>query len=205
MKVLAVEDDPVAQLVLEAALKSLGHEAVLARDGESAWQTLNRDAALRVIVSDWRMPGVDGLELCRRVRGRRGDYVSFILLTQLSATEENVDAALEAGVDDFLTKPVDVRELKIRLHAAKRLIGLTSELRQLEAILPICGYCKKIRDDQNYWQQLESYIHTHTGTAFSHGVCPDCHQRHVVPMLRAAGINPEGPNPPGPPSASRVK
>ncbi|HVS51995.1 MAG TPA: response regulator transcription factor [Opitutaceae bacterium] len=185
MKILAVEDDPVAQLVLEAELKSLGHEVVLAANGEDAWDAL-RELALRVVVSDWRMPATDGLELCRRVRARGGDYVCFILLTQLSATDENVDAALAAGVDDFLTKPVDVRELKMRLHVAQRLVGLTSQVRQLESFLPICGYCKKIRDDRNYWQQLESYFSERMGTAFSHGVCPECHERHVVPMLRAA-------------------
>lgn len=200
MKILAVEDDPVALMVLEAALKSLGHEAVLASDGEAAWRALS-DPELRTVVSDWRLPSLDGLELCRRIRQRGGDYVCFILLTQLSATDENVDAALAAGVDDFLTKPVNVRELKVRLHVAQRLSGLTTEVRQLEAILPICGYCKKIRDDRNYWQQLESYLHAHTGAAFSHGVCPDCHQRHVVPMLRAAGVE-VAPRPP--PQAKRA-
>lgn len=195
MNVLAVEDDPVAQLVLEAELKSLGHEVRLAANGAEAWAALG-DPELRVVVSDWRMPGLDGLDLCRRIRARGGDYVCFILLTQLSATDENVDLALAAGVDDFLTKPVDVRELKMRLHVAARLIGLTAQVRQLESFLPICGYCKKIRADRDYWQQLESYFHERIGTAFSHGVCPECYERHVVPMVRAMKQELKGGPPP---------
>ncbi|MEO7414530.1 MAG: response regulator [Opitutaceae bacterium] len=201
MNILAVEDDPVAQLVLEAALKSLGHSVTLVSDGESAWDEL-RVRPARIVVSDWRMPRVDGLELCRRVRAQEGDYVYFILLTNLSATEENQEAALLAGVDDFLMKPVDVRELKTRLHVATRILNYATQVKELESFLPICGYCKKIRDDQNYWQQIEHYLHERTGAAFSHGVCPDCYQGQVVPMLRAAGIEP--PPAPGGPTVRAV-
>jgi DNA-binding response OmpR family regulator len=200
MNILAVEDDPIAQLVLEAALKSLGHTVTLTADGESAWQELRLRPA-RVIVSDWRMPKLDGLDLCRRVRAQAGDYVYFILLTNLSATEENQEAAIQAGVDDFLMKPVAVRELKMRLHVAARILDYATQVKELESFLPICGYCKKIRDDQNYWQQIEHYLHERTGAAFSHGVCPECYQQQVVPMLRAAGIEP--PPTPGVPPVAR--
>jgi sigma-B regulation protein RsbU (phosphoserine phosphatase) len=182
MKILAVEDDPVAQLVIESALKSLGHEVLLAVDGNRAWELL-ADRSVRVVVSDWRLPGLDGLDLCRLIRGRGGDYVSFILLTQLTASEVNIDAAIEAGVDDFLTKPVNIRDLKLRLHAAERVLGLNSQVRQLEGFLPICAHCKKIRDDRNYWQQIESYLNARTGTRFSHGICPECYEKITVPEL----------------------
>lgn len=188
MKILAIDDDPVAQLVLEAALKSLGHEVTLAADGVAAWHSL-QSLPIRVVVSDWQMPQLDGLELCRRIRAQTGrDYVYFILLTQHSATDQNHQAALEAGVDDFLTKPIDLRELRLRLHVAQRILEYTRQVRELESILPICGYCKKIRDDQNYWQQIEGYLHARTGTVFSHGCCPDCFQSKMVPMLRSSGV-----------------
>ncbi len=188
MKILAIDDDPVAQLVLEASLKSLGHEVTLANHGVEAWEKLQVQP-VRVVVSDWQMPQMDGLELCRRIRGRQGrEYVYFILLTQHSATEENHQAALEAGVDDFLTKPIDLRELKLRLHVAARILEYTKQVRELESILPICGYCKKIRDDQDYWQQIEGYLHARTGTVFSHGCCPDCFQSKLMPMLRETGV-----------------
>jgi len=187
MKILSVEDEPVAQLRLEAALKSLGHEVVLAADGEAAWDALS-DPRLRVVVCDWRLPKLDGLELCRRVREKREDYVCFILLTQRQANEENLKAAMAAGVDEFLTKPVDAHDLRLRLHVAERILGFTAELRRLENFVPICSYCKKVRDDKKYWQEIESYIASRAGTRFSHGICPQCYEINMAPELKKLGI-----------------
>ena len=105
------------------------------------------------------------------------------MLTQLSMNDENHQAALEAGVDDFLAKPVNVRDLRLRLHVAERILHFTHEVRALQDLLPICSYCKKIRDDQNYWQQIEGYISDRTGSDFSHSVCPECYRRVVLPEL----------------------
>ena len=196
MKILAVEDDPVARAVLRKALQRLGHEVVEATDGEAAWEKLQAEP-VRVVVSDWMMPRLDGLELCRRIRGGApADYLYFILLTSRDATEENSRAAGDAGIDDFLTKPLDLSELWTRLRVAERILGYTRQVRQLEELLPICSYCKKIRDDQNYWQQMEGYINERTGSEFSHSVCPDCYQSVVIPELEklkaavAAGTRP---------------
>lgn len=188
MKILVAEDDSIARLVLESALRKLGHETVSAANGDEAW-ALFCTAPVRVIVSDWMMPGTDGLELCQRVRARKTDYVYFILLTNLAANAENQHAAVEAGVDDFLSKPVDPQELWMRLRVAERILQFTTEVRQLESFLPICGYCKKIRDDSNYWQQVESYFKQKQGTQFSHSVCPDCMEKVVRPQLAALGID----------------
>lgn len=183
MKILAVEDDAVARAVLRQALRRLGHETIEAPDGEAAWELLQSET-VRVVVSDWTMPRSDGLELCRRIRARTGsEYIYFILLTSRDATEENQTAAADAGVDDFLTKPLDLAELWMRLRVAERILRYTTQVRQLEEMMPICSYCKKIRDDQNYWQQLEGYISERTGSDFSHSVCPDCYQNVVIPQL----------------------
>ena len=189
MKVLIAEDDMVASRVLEASLIKLGHEPLLAPEGESAWRIL-QEQPVRVVVSDWQMPGTDGLELCRRIRARAGEDIYFILLTQVAATARNLAEATEAGVDDFLGKPVDYGQLWMRLRVAGRILQFTTEVKQLESFLPICGYCKKVRDDKNYWQQIEQYMNTHAGTNFSHGVCPDCYDRVLVPQMQAAGIKP---------------
>lgn len=183
MKILAVEDDAVARAVLRQALLRLGHEVVEARDGAEALKVLAKEP-VRIVVSDWMMPELDGLGLCRAVRERlNADYVYFILLTSREADVDNQREAIDAGVDDFLTKPLDLQEIWMRLRVAERILRYATEVRQLEAFLPICGYCKKVRDDQNYWQQIESYINERTGTDFSHSVCPDCYQRVVVPEL----------------------
>lgn len=183
MRILAVEDDKVALAIIRQALNRLGHEVVEAADGKEAWKILQREP-VRVIVSDWEMPEADGLELCRRIRKRvKSEYVYFILLTARDASEANQQSAMEAGVDDFLSKPLDVNELRMRLRVAERILRYTTQVRQLEELLPICSYCKKIRDDQNYWQQMEGYINERTGSEFSHSVCPDCYQRVLVPEL----------------------
>jgi sigma-B regulation protein RsbU (phosphoserine phosphatase) len=145
---------------------------------------MKRNEDVRVVVSDWTMPNSDGLALCRKIRARVGaEYTYFILLTSRDATKENQTEAADAGVDDFLTKPLDLPELWMRLRVAERILRYTTQVRQLEEMLPICSYCKKIRDDQNYWQQLEGYIKERTGSDFSHSVCPDCFQRVVIPEL----------------------
>ncbi|HEY8932655.1 MAG TPA: response regulator [Rariglobus sp.] len=205
MKILAVEDDPVARAILHQALLRLGHEVVEAKDGVEALRILEKEP-VRLIVSDWMMPGLDGLGLCRALRNRlNADYVYFILLTSQQADVDNQREAIEAGVDDFLTKPLDVQEIWMRLRVAERILRYATEVRQLEAFLPICGYCKKVRDDQNYWQQIESYINERTGTDFSHSVCPDCYQRVVIPELEKlrASVN-EAPAPAAKPRVERT-
>ena len=183
MKILAVEDDPVARRVLRQALKKLGHDVIEAVNGEMGLDELSKEK-VRVIASDWVMPEMDGLEFCRRVRDRSTeDYVYFILLTSRTASAENEREAADAGVDDFLSKPLDINELWMRLRVAERILQFATQVRTLEAFLPICSYCKKVREDSNYWTQIESYINTRTGTDFSHSVCPDCYQAVVLPEL----------------------
>lgn len=183
MKILAVEDDVISRTVLRKTLQRFQHDVIEAVDGEDGWEKLQREP-VRVVVCDWMMPRLDGLDLCRRIRGQKGkDYIYFILLTSLGATEQNQRVAADAGVDDFLTKPLNMSELWPRLRVAERILGYTTQLRQLEELLPICSYCKKIRDDQNYWQQMEGYINERTGSEFSHSVCPDCYTRVIIPEL----------------------
>jgi sigma-B regulation protein RsbU (phosphoserine phosphatase) len=183
MKVLAVEDDAVARGVLRQALKRLDYDAVEAADGAAAWALFQKEP-VRIVVSDWMMPESDGLELCRRIRARPGaEYTYFILLTSNSASHQNRREAAEAGIDDFLMKPLDFEELWMRLRVATRILRYATQVRQLEELMPICSYCKKIRDDQNYWQQIEGYINQRTGSEFSHSICPDCYTRVVIPEL----------------------
>ncbi|HVH08711.1 MAG TPA: response regulator, partial [Gemmatimonadales bacterium] len=132
----------------------------------------------------------DGLELCRRVRQERADgYTYFVLLTGRTGKESYL-AAMKAGVDDFVTKPLDPEELEARLQVAERILGLRRKLQQLEGLLPICSYCKRIRDDKENWNSLEGYIEKRSDAQFSHGICPDCHTKHVQPQLERAGPRP---------------
>jgi CheY-like chemotaxis protein len=177
MKILIAEDDFVSVKVLQLTLEHEGHTVTIAGNGEEAWNAYDSDP-VRVIVSDWMMPGVDGLDFCRRVRNRpKTDYTYFILLTAINTGRENLRRAMDAGVDDFLSKPLDREVISMRLRVAERILEYARQIRILKELLPICMYCKRIRDDGDYWQQVESYLHTHTGSNFSHGICPDCFTR----------------------------
>lgn len=174
MKILIVEDEPVAAKILRNALESFGHEVISTSNGVEAWEAFDR-APVRVIVSDWLMPNLDGLGLCQKVRERKKTpYTYFILLTSQETKPENYDLASDAGVDDFLTKPLDRAAIRMRLRVAERILHYTSEIRQLKDLIPICTYCRKLRSDDNYWQLVETYINEQTGSQFKHGVCPSC-------------------------------
>jgi CheY-like chemotaxis protein len=188
MKILIAEDDPVSVKILQITLEHYGHQVVVADSGESAWATFDAEP-VRVIVSDWMMPGLDGLELCQRVRARaKTDYTYFILLTAINTSRDNLRQAMDAGVDDFLKKPLDREAIMMRLRVAERILEFTTQIRQLKELLPICMYCKRIRDDKDYWQQVESYIHTYTGSNFSHGICPDCFSKQLRTLPPRTGL-----------------
>jgi sigma-B regulation protein RsbU (phosphoserine phosphatase) len=174
MKILIAEDDPVAAKILRLTLESFGHEVRSCSDGIVAWEAFDREP-VRVIVSDWFMPGMDGLELCKKVRARTDtSYTYFILLTAQETKAENFDLAWDAGVDDFLSKPLDRQAIRMRLRVAERILKFTTEIRRLGQIIPICSWCRKIRTDDNYWQLVETYIAAQTGGRISHAMCPTC-------------------------------
>ncbi len=173
MKVLIAEDDPVSSLVLCEKLKKLGYEVIATDNGRDAWFAYQREAP-RIVIADWMMPTVDGLELCRMIRADNGVlYTYIILLTALSGKGSYIEG-MNAGADDFVTKPFDIEGLKARLRVAERVLKLQSTVNQLEGLLPICSYCKKIRDKQNVWHPVEDYVEHHTETSFKRSLCPDC-------------------------------
>jgi DNA-binding response OmpR family regulator len=173
------EDDPISSIILQTVLKQFGYETVITRDGSEAWSEFNKEP-VRLIVSDWIMPGVDGLALCEKVRARsQTPYTYFILLTANHTSAENYALAIAAGVDDFLTKPLDREAIRMRLTVAERILKYTAEIRHLQEMIPICVYCRKVRDEHDYWDLVESYIQKETGSRFSHGACPQCYEKEM--------------------------
>lgn len=191
MRILLVEDDPVSRRVMLAVLEKLGHSVTVAQDGITGWEQFEL-GQFEVVITDWMMPRLDGLELVRRIRAAaRGRYTYVIMATALSGRDRYL-GGMEAGADDFLIKPVDKDELHARLRVAQRVLGLQSAVRQLEGLLPICSYCKKIRDDDQAWCQVEEYVSRRTEATFSHGICPECYERHLQPQLDQIGRAPGG-------------
>ncbi len=182
MRILVAEDDGISRRVLTATLEGLGHEVTATPDGREAWGAFQRKP-FPVVISDWMMPELDGLELCRRIRAAdHTKYTYIILLTALGGKGHYLQG-MDAGADDFLTKPLDPAELKVRLRVAERILGLQDEVRQLEGLLPICSYCKRIRDERDDWTRVEEYIARRTAATFTHGVCPDCKESVLNPQL----------------------
>ena len=191
MRILIAEDDPVSCKVLEATLHKLNHEVIVTHDGTAAWAELQADDAPRILILDWMMPGHDGTELCRMLRARPDGAEFYILLLTAKTQKEDTVAGLDAGADDYLTKPFHREELRARLDVGIRLVTLREELarrigeleralaevKQLKGLLPICAYCKKIRDEGDYWQQVDQYIQSHSEAQLSHAICPDCYAR----------------------------
>lgn len=129
MRILIAEDDATSRLLLEGALKSFGHEVIVARDGGEAWQAAQR-AYFPVLISDYRMPQLNGIELCQRVRALQLPDYTYIVLVTASDVEESRIAGMDAGADDFLTKPFSEDYLGARLRSAQRLLDLHSSLRR---------------------------------------------------------------------------
>ncbi len=128
MKVLIADDSVISRHLLEATLRKWDYEVVVASDGTRAWEVLQREDAPRLAILDWMMPGLTGLEICRRVRGRgREPYIYILLLTSRSLKEDLIEG-MQAGADDYVTKPFDQHELDVRLRAGRRIVELQTEL-----------------------------------------------------------------------------
>lgn len=202
VRILIADDSYTARRHLRALVAEWGYFSIEAANGEEAWQLLQADPPLLAIL-DWVMPGLDGLQLTRRIR-ESGAFknLHIIMLTGMTESEQIV-AGLNAGANDFITKPFKEAELQARVNVGARMVQLQldlakrvqelesamAEISQLRGFLPICAYCKSVRNDDNYWQSVESYVAKHSHVKFSHGVCPHCLETRVLPELERLGTN----------------
>lgn len=209
MRILIAEDDFTSRAMLAAVLKKGGHEVVETTNGLEAWNELQKPDAPRLAIFDWMMPEMDGLEIVRRVRALESvqspsassvDATDRHYLIMLTTRDEKADiiAGLDTGADDYLAKPFDPGELRARVEAGRRMIRMQEQLAEqirelkqaldhiktLQGILPICSFCKKIRDDGGYWNQVEAYISHHSDALFSHSICPDCMKKHYSEYVK---------------------
>jgi DNA-binding response OmpR family regulator len=197
VKVLIVDDEPVIRRLLDTSLTEWGYEVVPATGGEEAWRIFQRDDAPSLGILDWTMPGMDGLELCKRVRTLAKAQKPYLIFLTAKGRTADVVTGLEAGADDYMVKPFVREELRSRVRVGFRMLALQAELAErvraledalahvktLQGLLPICSYCKRVRDDQNYWQQVEGYVEARSEAVFTHGICPECREKYVEPEL----------------------
>jgi len=197
VRVLIADDEATSRHLIQATLRKWGFEVSVAVDGCEALGLLEGSSPPEIALVDWMMPGIDGLEVCHRMRAAGHKPATYIILVTARKGLESVVQGLEAGADDYITKPFDPRELRARLHAGVRIVQLQKALlerfheledalkrvKQLQGLLPICSYCKKIRNDRNYWEQVDAYVASHSEAQFSHGVCPDCYEIYLKSQL----------------------
>lgn len=193
MDVLIAEDDAPSRLMLQAMLTSWGYDVTVADDGDEAWGKLCEAEHPQLVILDWMMPGMEGPEIVRRLRERGSENPYYAIILTTRSSKDSAASALDSGADDFIEKPFNNDELRARIGVGSRMTALQQalsshlqELREtlarinrLEGIIPICMHCKKIRDDQNGWNQLEKYLSDHSEAKFSHGICPHCYDEQL--------------------------
>jgi len=192
MRVLIAEDDVDSFELLATLLTSFGYEIVGVDNGDDALKILQRPDRPMLAVLDWMMPGMSGIDVCRKLRAQQSDNPTYIILLTALSSENNVVEGLEAGADDYITKPFDFFELNARIGVGQRVIDLQASLnarvkeledalghvKTLQGILPICMHCHNIRDDKDSWHRIEKYLAQHSDVKFSHGICEKCLQEH---------------------------
>ncbi len=188
MKILIADDDSISRLVLERTLRGWGHEVLTAADGSEAWDILQRADSPKLTILDWMMPGLEGPELCRRVQALGNSVPTYCILLTSKDEVEDLVAGLESGAADYVTKPFNRAELRSRIMVGERVVALQQSLadrvieaeaslarvKRLHGLLPICAWCKHVRNDGDYWQSVEGYIAEQTDVRFTHGICPSC-------------------------------
>ena len=188
MQILIADDDPISRRLALHALSGCGADVTSAEDGHAAWQQIQERTQSTVLILDRMMPGIDGVDLCRRARLLPTFPPLYILMVTSASETADVTAGLDAGADDYVVKPFKAAELKARTQVGMRMVALQetmarrlaeleaalANVKQLRGLLPMCSYCKKIRVDNTYWQQLEGYLADHSDAEFSHGICPEC-------------------------------
>ncbi len=193
MKILIAEDDPISRQLLQSVLSRWGYHVFPADNGLDTWRIIEQEGQPLIVVLDWMMPDIDGLEICRLVRTKKAGQAFHLILLTAYGRPQDVIKGLESGADDYICKPFDIQELRARIRVGERVLQLQttlskrvqeletamSQVKTLQGLVPICSYCKKIRDDQNFWHQLEKYISEHSSAVFSHGICPDCYKKFM--------------------------
>jgi sigma-B regulation protein RsbU (phosphoserine phosphatase) len=188
MRVVIADDDRVTAEILARTLQRWEFDPIVTANGLEAWNALREVSAPTLAILDWMMPELDGPEVCRRVRRDLPNANMYLILVTAREARGDVVAGLDAGADDYVIKPFDPEELRARVAVGVRVLSLQerlaervaelqtalSNVKQLRGLLPICSYCKRIRGDDQYWQQVEGYIAEHSHAQFSHGICPTC-------------------------------
>jgi DNA-binding response OmpR family regulator len=180
MKILIAEDDTMSRLILQRTLEKLGYEVIAAEHGTAAWEIFQRQE-VPVLLTDRNMPGMDGLELCRRIRAQNRKKYTYIIMITGSDVGAGFLAAMNAGVDDYTVKPFIEEQLAARLQVAQRILRLQEEIKELR--IRTCCYCGNMVNESGQWVPGDPSVDKFRNVALSHGICPPCWESRVKPQL----------------------
>jgi DNA-binding response OmpR family regulator len=190
MKLIVADDDPMIRMIVTAGMKALGHTVTAYENGAQAW-TAYTQSPCQVMITDWSMPEMDGIELTQRVRQLpRDEYTYVIMLTGKNKREDYL-TGIKAGVDAFLVKPLDGALLEAQVTIASRIVGLQEHTKRLEAIMTVCSYCKRVHTHEE-WIGMEQYVAKEFKTLPSHTYCPQCFAEKVEPEMKKLGLSTAG-------------
>ena len=186
MRILVADDDPVVLTVVTAGLRAGGHEVVACASGDQAWEVF-RQEQFPIVVTDWSMPGQDGIELTRLIRRLPQQGYSYVIMLTAHTEREHYLVAVSAGVDAFLVKPLDGAILEAQVRIAERILGREAHTKRLEAIMTMCSLCKRVAR-AGKWIPMEKYVAEALGTVPARTYCDDCMTQRVEPELARLGI-----------------
>ncbi len=192
MKILLADDDANTINLLCKYLKEWQFEVTTAGNGLEVINIIKDGNYPQLIILDWLMPQMDGVEVIKRVRKMELPNPPYIILFTVQDEKRAIIEGLDAGANDYVTKPFDKDEFRARIRVGERFIKMQNalaekiadlqdaltQIRTLRGIIPICLFCHKIRTDQKSWERLEKYISEHSEAEFSHGICPECAAKH---------------------------
>lgn len=188
MRILIADDSVLPRRALAVALKEFGYDVLEASNGVDALSALCAADAPTIAVLDWMMPEMDGVDVCRRIREIGTDRPPYIIMLTGKGDKRDLVSGLQAGADVFLTKPFDLDELRAQVDVGRRIVDLQDrligridelsqalkEIKTLRGVIPICSKCKKVRDDEGYWQRVDAYVQSRSNAMFTHSFCPTC-------------------------------
>lgn len=200
MRILVADDDAIGRRILEKTLGRSGHEVVPVPDGTEAWRVLSGPEPPALAILDWMMPGFTGVDLCRKAREATWPVEPYLIVLTSRGASADVVTALQAGANDYITKPFEVEELRARVAVGERIVTLQQQLsdrvraleeafahvHQLQGLIPICAWCRQVRNDSNFWEQVDSYLAKRSALQFTHGICPACREKEVTTQDKPA-------------------
>lgn len=188
MKILIAEDEYITRLMVQVSLEKWGYKVACVADGNEAWEVLQKPEAPQIAILDWEMPGLDGAEVCRRVKELEKETPIYVILLTARDTRNDILHGFEMGADDYMTKPFDDNELRARVRVAERLVqiqialaesveemrNVLNQMESLQGTLPVCVNCHKIQGSDDSWIALDSTIEKRSEPRFLYIKCPDC-------------------------------